>query len=91
MDKLEKNIKRLIMWGGWFVSVIIGLWSLFGIYYNLKDELKEIQKLTLRNTIWNDNIPMHDRLESCDKYINLGYNSETKKYGDILLSQDIIK
>ena len=91
MDKLEKNIKRLIMWGGWFVSVIIGLWSLFGIYYNLKDELKEIQKLTLRNTIWNDNIPMHDRLESCDKYIGLGYNSETKKYCDVLLSKDIIK
>ena len=91
MDKLEKNIKRLIMWGGWFVSVIIGLWSLFGIYYNLKDELKEIQKLTLRNTIWNDNIPMHDRLESCDKYIDLGYNSETKKYCDALLSKDIIK
>ena len=91
MDKLEKNIKRLIMWGCWFVSVIIGLWSLFGIYYNLKDELKEIQKLTLMNTICNDNIPMKDRLESCDKYIDLGYNSETKKYCDVLLSKDIIK
>ena len=91
MDKLEKNIKRLITWGGWFVSIVIGLWSLFGIYFNLKTELQTIQKLTLRNTIWNDNIPMHDRLESCDSYLALGYNSETKKYCDVLLSKDIIK
>ena len=91
MDKLEKNIKRLIMWGGWFVSIVIGLWSLFGLYYNFKEDLQEIQKLTLRNTIWNENIPMHDRLESCDSYISLGFNSETKKYCDVLLSKDIIK
>ena len=86
MDKLEKTIKRLIMWGGWFVSIVIGLWSLFGLYFNFKTDLQTIQKLTLRNTIWNDNIPMHDRLESCDSYIELGFNSETKKYCEILLN-----
>ena len=91
MDQLEKNIKRIITFGGWFVSLIIGLWSLFGLYFNFKLELSEIQKLTLRNTIWNENIPMHDRLESCDNYIEKGYNSETKKYCENLLAKDIIK
>lgn len=91
MDKIERNIKRLIMWGGWFVSLIIGLWSLFGLYFNFKTELSDIRKLTLRNTIWNDTIPMHDRLESCDNYIQLGFNSETKKYCDELLSKYVIK
>ena len=91
MDRVEKNIKRLIMWGGWLVSIVVGLWSLFGLYYNFREDLKEIQKLTLRNTIWNENIPMHDRIESCDLYIELGYNSETKKYCDELLAKDIIK
>ena len=86
MDKLEKTIKRLIMWGGWFVSIVIGLWSLFGLYFNFKTDLRNIQKLTLRNTIWNENIPMHDRLESCDNYIELGFNSETKKYCNDLLN-----
>lgn len=86
MEKLEKNIKRIITFGGWFVSLIIGLWSLFGLYFNFKTEISEIQKLTLRNTIWNINIPMHDRFESCDKYIQLGYNSETKKYCEELLN-----
>ena len=91
MDKLEKNIKRLITWGGWFVSIVIGLWSLFGLYYRFNEDLKVIQKSTLRNTIWNENIPMHDRLESCDSYLELGYNSETKKYCNELLVKDIIK
>lgn len=90
-DRLEKNIKRFITFGGWILSLIIGLWSLFGIYYDLKEDLEAIQKSTLRNTIWNVNIPMHDRLESCDTYIKLGYNSETRKYCDDLLSKDIIK
>lgn len=90
MDRLEKNIKRLITWGGWFVSLVVGLWSIFGLYYNFRADLREIQKLTLRNTIWNETIPMHDRLESCDTYIELGYNSETKKYCEALLKKDII-
>lgn len=90
MDRLEKNIKRLITWGGWFVSLIVGLWSLFGLYYRLNEDLTEIRKLTLRNTIWNETIPMHDRLESCDTYIELGFNSETKKYCEELLKKDII-
>lgn len=85
MDKVEKKIKRLITWSGWIVSIIIGLWSLFGLYNRFYEDLKLIQKSTLRNTIWNENIPMHDRLESCDSYIKLGYNSETKKYCDDLL------
>lgn len=91
MDKLEKNIKRLITWGGWILSIIVGLWSLFGLYYRINEDLQTIQRSTLRNTIWNDNIPMHDRLESCDSYISLGYNSETKKYCDSLLTQYNIK
>lgn len=91
MEKAEKIIKRIIMWGGWLVSLVIGLWSLFGLYYRFNEDLRIIQKSTLRNTIWNETIPMHDRLESCDSYLELGYNSETKKYCDELLSKDIIK
>lgn len=88
VDKLEKNIKKIIMWGGWFLSIVIALWNTFSYYNKISEELKVIQKSTLRNTIWNENIPMHDRIESCDSYISLGYNSETKKYCDILLTQD---
>lgn len=86
MEKAEKKMKSLFTWGGWIVSAIVFLWSLFGFWYKTTENLKIIQKSTLRNTIWNENIPMHDRLESCDSYLNLGYNSETKKYCNDLLN-----
>ena len=87
MEKITNKIKLLITWSGWLVAVIVGLWSIFGIYYKFHENLKVIQKTTLRNTIWNENIPMHDRLESCDSYLALGYNSETKKFCNKLLER----
>lgn len=87
MEKITNKIKIFITWGGWLVAIIVGLWSIFGIYYKFNENLKVIQKSTLRNTIWNENIPMHDRLESCDNYLALGYNSETKKFCNKLLER----
>ena len=88
MEKKKKKVKSFLTWGGWIVSAIVFLWSLFGFWYKTTENLKIIQKSTLRNTIWNENIPMHDRLESCDSYLELGYNSETKKYCTTLLERE---
>lgn len=87
MKKIVDNIKPYVSIIGWIVSAILFLWGIFGIYYTLDENLKTIQKTTLRNTIWNEHIPMHDRLESCDNYLKLGYNSETKKYCNELLER----
>ena len=87
INKLTKKVQLLLMWGGWLVAIVTILWNIFGMYYQFKDNLKIIQKSTLRNTIWNETIPMHDRLESCDSYLKLGYNSETKKYCNKLLER----
>ena len=40
MDKFEKKMKQIITIGGWFISFVVALWSLFGIYFNLKNELQ---------------------------------------------------
>ena len=87
MEKLENKIKSIKTISGILISFVVFLWTTFGIYYKTTENLKIIQKSTLRNTIWNDNIPMHDRLESCDSYLALGYNSETRKYCDELLNK----
>ena len=87
MKELTKKVQFIILWCGWLLSFILFLWGVFGMYYQFKDNLKIIQKSTLRNTIWNETIPMHDRLESCDSYLKLGYNSETKKYCNKLLER----
>ena len=87
MEKITNKIKLLITWGGWIIAIVVFLWTVFGIYYKFNENLKTIQKSRLRNTIRNELIPMHDRLESCDSYLKLGYNSETKKYCNELLKK----
>lgn len=85
MKEFVEKIKPYTILVGWVITILGSSWMIFGVYDRLNDNLKIIQKSTLRNTIWNENIPMHDRLESCDSYLALGYNSETKKYCNKLL------
>jgi hypothetical protein len=87
MKEFVEKIKPYTILVGWVITILGSLWMIFGVYDRLNDNLKIIQKSTLRNTIWNENIPMHDRLESCDSYLALGYNSETKKYCNKLLEK----
>lgn len=87
MKEFVEKIKPYTIFLGWIITTLGFLWMIFSTYYKLNDNLKVIQKSTLRNTIWNENIPMHDRLESCDSYLALGYNSETKKYCNKLLEE----
>ena len=58
------------------LSILIALisftWGFAISCYKFNENLKVIQKATLRNTIWNESVPMHDRLESCDSYLALG-------------------
>ena len=87
MENLVKKIK-IYRYFIAFIFFLIGvLWGVFKYIYNFEENIKVIQKATLRNTIWNVNIPLHDRLESCDSYLELGYNSETKKYCNELLDK----
>lgn len=87
INKLTKKVQLLLMWGGWIVAIVTILWNIFGEFTRFENNLKVIQKATLRNTIWNIHVPLHDRLESCDNYLELGYNSETKKYCEKLLEE----
>lgn len=68
----------------------------FGIVNDINGQLKDIkliattnQQMSLRNTIWNDNIPTEDRASACDLYLSLGYNSYTKKYCEQVVLKDI--
>ena len=87
IETLINKIKPYALLIGWISSLIALLWAIFVLYYKFEENLKVIQKSTLRNTIWNENIPMSDRLESCDSYLELGYNSITKKYCNELLEK----
>ena len=91
MKKLVEQIKLWEFLIGLVITIVVTIWGVFLVFNNFMDELKLIQKMTLRNTIWNESIPMGDRLESCDHYLELGFNSQTKKYCNELLEREEIQ
>ena len=74
------------------ITIIIGIISIiitgYKMYDNFNNDLSLLQKTTLRTMIWSSGVPIHDKIEACDSYIKLGYNSETKTYCDILLKEE---
>lgn len=94
-----KKILDLILKYWVIIIFLLGLiGSIFSFILQVYKKLNTIQNITttnqkvsLKNTIWNNNIPLEDRITSCDAYLSLGYNSYTKKYCQRLLeSEDII-
>lgn len=79
--KLGKEIIAMILA---VISVII---TCYKMYDNFSNDLSLLQKTTLRTMIWSEGVPIHDKLEACDNYIKLGYNSETKIYCEDLIKE----
>ena len=78
MKKLVEKLKlgkELIVMVISLISVII---TCYKMYDNFNRDLSLLQKTTLRTMIWSEGVPLHDKIEACDSYIKLGYNSETK-------------
>lgn len=82
---------------GIFIAILgFGYNLIFGTINNINNQLFEIkdiatnnQQMTLKNTIWNEEIPIEDRALACDKYLSLGYNSYTKKKCEKILEKEI--
>ncbi len=79
-----KTTKELIVMIIGFISVII---TGYKLYNNFLNDLSLLQKTTLRTMIWSEGVPLHDKLEACDNYLSLGYNSETKIYCEDLMKE----
>lgn len=66
----------------------------FGAYNKIESQLEDIriiatnnQQMTLKNTIWNEDIPIEDRTTACDIYLDAGYNSLTKKKCESIINK----
>lgn len=84
LDKL-KMTKELLMLIAFFIGIIIAGYTLL---MSINTRLSAIEKTTLRTMIWSVGIPNKDKLEACDSYVGLGYNSETKMYCEKLLEKE---
>ena len=88
---MENIIKKIELYkkGIMIVVGIIGLIiSVYKIIENNNKQLELIQKTTLRTMIWSEGVPLRDKIEACDNYLSLGYNSETKMYCEKLLKRE---
>ena len=83
IEKLKLGKELIVMIVG-VISVII---TCYKMYDNFTKDLSLLQKTTLRTMIWSEGVPIHDKLEACDSYLTLGYNSETKIYCDDLINE----
>lgn len=87
-----KNIVEKVKITKEIISIIIGfitaIITCYSFYLTITNKLTLIEKTTLRTMIWSDGIPLKDKLEACDSYLKLGYNSETKMYCEKLLEKE---
>ena len=70
------------------VAIVGFIISGYKMYDTNTKQLEMINKTTLRTLIWADGIPHRDKIEACDSYLGLGYNSETKLYCEKLLQDE---
>ena len=70
------------------VAIIGFIISAYKMYDNHTRQLELINKTTLRTMIWSNGIPLRDKIEACDTYLSLGYNSETKLYCEKILQDE---
>ncbi len=88
LEKLEKLKKWWVLIIG-IVTIIISAFMFCHNLLNKNNEILEMvksnQQMTLKNTIWNENIPIQERVAACDTYLSLGYNSYTKKECEIII------
>lgn len=90
LKKLKENWKIVS-------SFIIAIWAVFTFYQSYLDTNEEIlnrlnttQQMSLKSVIWNDKIPLGERMSACDTYLGQGYNSLTKKHCEKILKESEI-
>jgi hypothetical protein len=90
VEKLKKA-KEFYLLLVFFISLIWGLFKLYQAYLDTNEEildrLNTTQQMSLKSVIWNDNIPLGERMTACDTYLGQGYNSLTKKHCEKILKE----
>ena len=96
MEKMIEKLKKykefytLIVF---FLCLFVGsIWTVFNKYQTILNRneemletIKTTQQMSLKSVIWNDQIPIGERANACDVYLNAGYNSLTKKHCESIL------
>lgn len=55
----------------------------------LQEQIKEVHKMVLKNTIYNESMDLFERVAAYDEYIRLEGNGITKRYYDNVLKPEV--
>lgn len=81
LSKYKKIIQDITV----FVGAVTFLWAIFSWYNQSTETSKKTQQMSLKSVIWNESIPVVERASACDDYLELGFNSYTKKFCENIL------
>ena len=88
IENIDKYIKIILS----CISIISIIWACFtfynGLIHNFKlleEDIKKLEQRSLKNLIWNNEIPLNERMVACDEYIKERFNSFTQKHCEELL------
>ena len=84
LEKLKMGKEVITIIAGIIALIIAG----YKFYESSNQQFALLQKTTLRTMIWSEGIPKKDKLEACDSYLALGYNSETKMFCEKILREE---
>lgn len=87
LEKLKMGKELIVIITGVVALIIAG----YKFYDSNTKQFELLQKTTLRTMIWSEGVPLRDKLEACDSYLSLRYNSETKMYCENLLKEEFKK
>ena len=78
-----------------FISIVGVIWTIQSNYNNfnkhldlMEERILKTEQMSLKAVIWSPDVPLVERLASCDEYIHLGFNSYTRKHCESLLGKE---
>lgn len=86
IKKIQSSWKIITAIVAIIVAIATTYHSVMKKYESIMETLKTTQQMSLKSVIWNEDIPMQERMSACDVYLNAGYNSMTKKKCETILN-----
>lgn len=87
MIKVLNKLKESWQWLTLLIAIFGGFIHAYQYFDDISETARKNQQMTLKNTIWNEKLPIEERLDACDIYLGLGYNSYTKKECEVIIEK----
>jgi hypothetical protein len=88
LEYVKKHAQALIAIAGLvslIASIFLGTYGIMRRIEQVDEDIRTSTQYALKAIIWSSSIPKVERVSACDKYIQMGFNSFTKRYCESLM------